>query len=103
VFATRHAVGTANGGQLAWFRLQPATRAGAISRSMGRTNGMRGVASARRSVATFNSLGVTGRNAHQPRLRWARMAEMVAVVASALPPPKRAKPAKSCVSESNCR
>jgi hypothetical protein len=31
---------------------------------------------------------VTGRNAHQPRLRWARMAEMVAVVASALPPPK---------------
>ena len=45
-------------------------------------------ASARRAVATFNSVGVTGRNAHQPRLRWARMAEMVAVVASALPPPK---------------
>jgi hypothetical protein len=29
-----------------------------ISRSMGRTNGMRGRASARRSVATFNSVGV---------------------------------------------
>jgi hypothetical protein len=40
------------------------------------------------TVAAFNSVGVTRRNAHQPRLRWARMAEMVAVVASALPPPK---------------
>ena len=88
---------------VAWFRLQPAIRAGAISRSMGRTNGMRGMASARRSVATFNSLGVTGRDARQPRLRWARMAEMVAVVASALPPPKWAKPAKLCVSALNCR
>jgi hypothetical protein len=60
-------------------------------------------ASARRSVATFNSVGVTGREARQPRLRWARMAEMVAVVASALPPPNGAKPAKPCVSASNCR
>jgi hypothetical protein len=74
-----------------------------ISRSMGRTKGMRGRASARRSVATFNSVGVTGRDAPQPRLRWARMAEMVAVVASALPPPNGVKPAKPCVSASNCR
>jgi hypothetical protein len=29
----------------------------------------------------------SGRDPHQLRLRWARMAEMVAVVASALPPP----------------
>jgi hypothetical protein len=51
----------------------------------------------------FHSVGVTGRDLHQPRLRWARMAEMVAVVASALPPPNGAKPAKPCVSASNCR
>jgi hypothetical protein len=61
-----------------------------ISRSTGRTNGIGGMASARLPVATFNSVGVTGRDAHQPRLRWARMAEMVAVVASALPPPNGA-------------
>jgi hypothetical protein len=53
--------------------------------------------------ATFNSVGVTGRNAPQRRLRWARMAEMVAVVASELPPPNEAMPAKPCVSASNCR
>ena len=46
-----------------------------------------GPASARRAVAPFNSVGVPGSDAHQPRLKWARMAEMVAVVASALPPP----------------
>jgi hypothetical protein len=69
----------------------------------GSKNGMRGMASDRRSVATFNSLGVKGTDAHQPRLRWARMAEMMAVVASALPPPKWARPAKPCVSASNCR
>ena len=42
-------------------------------------------------------------DAHQPRLRWARMAEIMAVVASALPPPKWAIPAKPCASASNCR
>jgi hypothetical protein len=90
-------------GQWRSFALQPAIRAGAISRSMGRTNGMIGMASARRSVATVNSVGVTGEDAHQPRLRWARIAEMVAVLASALPPPNGAKLAKPCVSASNCR
>jgi hypothetical protein len=60
-------------------------------------------ASLAQALAIGDLLRLTGRNAHQPRLRWARMAEMVAVMASALPPPNGAILAKPCVSASNCR
>jgi hypothetical protein len=58
--------------------------------------------------AAHTATGALGRRAaypalSQPRLRWARMAEMVAAVASALPPPKGAILAKPWVSASNCR
>jgi hypothetical protein len=46
-------------------------------------------------------MGGLARAADQLRLRWARIAEMVATIASALPPPKGAMLAKPWVSASN--